>query len=412
MGKSLKNAYQPSEALAVTQMGVNPMNRRARAVGNQKQVYISPQAAINPSAFGQANGQIIFKVTDNTLDYVDKFILQFTMTNTDAAPYTFTSTHFFISNIQVRVNGNTVETIYGWQLWDKELAHLNANNAYIRGITHNFSFNAATGAISSGAAVPPGGTATYYLEFDTCLTRAGINMNLASRNASNGMEFWVYLSDQTRITYGPVGGQSLPNLTATQMWVEGYSISASERADIAAKIAASGFNSIAPLYQQTEVLIGTPAPNSQNTPFIMAGVDGTMQRIMANVVPQALTSGSQQMTGYMPFENFAFLNSDGQAYTVSNINPYVQWLENLRYGYGSAINSAFQPFIMQIFAPEIPEDEGREGLIKGGVYINDWRVQFTTTSVVPGVPSILRVHFLRLSNVAMANDFKVEVTFF
>lgn len=407
---SLKNAIVQFDPLNEGPSSFNPPNRKGRAKGENRQQQISPQTNPSSNAYGSGNSLVIFKLTDNNLDYIDNYYLQFTFTNQDAATYALTSSHFFINTIQLRINGVTVETIYNWQLYDRELTFLNANNSLQRGLTHNFSLDLATGEMFGGNAIAIGGSATYYLEFKTVLERSGINMALL--NATNDVQLYVYLSNQQTITYASAVGRTLPTLDNLILYTKGTQISPEERASLAAKISSKGWSGLSARYQQLVISTQTLAANSQSPAYIIAGIDGTMQRVMVNIIPQAITAGSQQMTLFNQFVSFQFLRSDGSPYSISNIPADLQYLNNYDYTDPIAINAAFQPIIMQYFAPEMSLDEGRKGPLKGGVYVKDWRVQFTTGATVLGVPTQAQVHFLQYATVVLNSNFKLSVEVF
>lgn len=408
---SLNTAIVPVEDVVVTPKGVNPKSRTGRSISAWKEKYLSPQTNPTASTYQSSNAQAIFKLTDTTLDNIESFSLQFQFQNNDANPYTFTSSQFFIDHFEVRVNGNVMETIYNWQLWQKRLIHLNNNNFCQYAKSENFSatLTSANGlVIANGPTVASGALATYYLEFDTILNRAGVNWRLLSER--NTIELYVYFSDQTRITYVPLTTQVVPSLTGIRLYQKGYELQYTERSALQAAINNKGWSSLGLVYANLTVPVGTLVANILSPTFLMSGINGTMQRISLNIIRQNIqpVGGVAQMTGYQDFIDTTLINSDGSPYDISNIPQTLKNMDNYAFGDPSAVNTS-QPLFMYYMAPDVPKGEGSKGALKGGVKISDWRFQFTSAATVPGVAQIAQIHFLQLCSIIITKSFGIRI---
>lgn len=395
--------YQPLFDSPYSKGPVAPLNRKSRAKGCAKLNNLSPSSFSGTTSF-TSQGMSIFTISDVDLDLVDKWWLQFTVTNGDANPLTLVSTHFFIQRLEVYCNGNCVETIYPYMLYYRDLLHTNMSASLLRGSQLNYSANLTNGAITSGPPIASGSSATLFLDFNTVLDRSGVNFRYLKMN--NTLELRVYLNSVANIVYGNVLPAVDPTLTQLQLWVPGVELSPEERGRQFEKYRTKGFSGLSTISQSLVLPIQTLSANQIYT-FIMTGITGRMCSITMGCQPTSPTQGSDLMTLFTSFLSIALLDSSGSPYDVTGIwQNLEQVLEVDLFGGTFLIFS--QPLWYRNLAPDPISSEfpsktigGSNPAIRGGCNINNSRIQFTTGSVVPGTNQSLYISFLQHANVSI-----------
>lgn len=390
---SVEQRYSFLQPYVKTGTGVCPVNHKSRTRATAKTVGIPPSGGANPAVFLNNSNPIVFKLNAVNLDIIKKWIIEFSIYNPEVAnDYGLTSSHYFIQRIDVCLeSSNVIESIRNYDLYCNELINIAATEAIngVRPVNFNYNFDVAdpgltiTGIRPTTSTLNNGVTQLYYLDFNTCIDRAGVNWRIINSTNENKIEFRVYMNTAAGISASSTVNPAVnPQLTSIMLYGYGYELDVTEREAQMKAIKENSFNSLTTIHISNTYPINPPVANQKFTQ-VLNGISGTMcdiRAICAQTDPPQ-DGGGLLMYKYVPLTSINLVNQTGTSYLNASLSTQLQsQIDTYNYKKGSLsnynVNQTNSQYIWKInLSPE--PDEAEEGRPIGGRYITDWRVSGT-----------------------------------
>ena len=227
-----------------------------------------------------------FNLQNNEIQgYPELFTLRLDVLNSQVGAVTLLPSLLLIDRLEVRYNGQLLQTITGEELWHQ--FNLLASPAQLAALVTRMNMSTA---YAGTTAIQPSASATYNIPFQCCFTQAEFPMWLLSGETN----FNFFMKDTTTMMEA---GTVSPTVTAISLMVDYVKLTRAEREDKENLVRTYGmeWNFTEVVIQQEQVLLTASTqsivqlPNfTGNTPFmfltVRAATTGTGVRTYANLL--------------------------------------------------------------------------------------------------------------------------------
>lgn len=383
---------------------------------------ITPLSTVSDSWYqsGQATD---FELNIFDLDIVENWYLRFGvnwfLTEPDAESETFTlytnPSPFLIDHLELHVNGNIVETIPNYSLWQEILKYTTLAQA--EGSSRWLNYTVSTGNVGTTNSlngytsgfpnigvglnniVNVSAAVFYYsIPFKTVLDKCSANWRILSKN--NKIKLRIYYNDQRGTwSHGTYNNGNVvpitsarPKMFSLELYASGIKLSHDESRKQESLYMKNGMSAISTCIKT----IASPvnqllAVNDTSTETVLSGIDGTISQLTAFVAiaPEDIASSVIYLVEEPPAidtvnstlgrrcvypASFTLLDQQSNPVFVPTLPSDIEILDTIR-GYNDC---PFQYLLITYNFNNHPKASIEEGEVSGGVYFKDWRIKFTS----------------------------------